>query len=244
MEREGEGRSAAETARKRADKMRRGQQAQPHSAHTTRRHPRKEGTQLQQPPTMQEEKGTTATASSLIPRTTRYGHSPAANTQCTRASEPSSIHHAATNYLPIPPSVGHGAQLNAVTRGASHPQERRLGLRTPSLLMATEEGKSRHTQLPACTTKEAFISTAMCTLCVWLCVPAETQGKEVKKRKQSTWRDAIKCAAEVRGRNNRNKIAQTHDCAAAQEAAIHTILIENKQQKTFPFILYKPHHTK
>ncbi|EKF30735.1 hypothetical protein MOQ_005447, partial [Trypanosoma cruzi marinkellei] len=39
--------------RERADDMRRGQQAQPHSSHTTRRHPRKEGTQRQQPPTMQ-----------------------------------------------------------------------------------------------------------------------------------------------------------------------------------------------
>ncbi|KAF5214818.1 hypothetical protein ECC02_012538 [Trypanosoma cruzi] len=42
--------------RERADNMRRRQQAQPHSSHTTRRHPRKEGTQRQQPPTMQEEK--------------------------------------------------------------------------------------------------------------------------------------------------------------------------------------------
>ncbi|KAF5218116.1 hypothetical protein ECC02_008983 [Trypanosoma cruzi] len=70
MEQEGEGRSAADTERKRADNMRRGQQAQPHSSHTTRRHPRNEGTQRQQPPTMQEEKTSTtiSPSSSLQPQ--------------------------------------------------------------------------------------------------------------------------------------------------------------------------------
>ncbi|RNC40262.1 hypothetical protein TcCL_NonESM10272 [Trypanosoma cruzi] len=56
----------------------------------------------------------------------------APTTPVTRASEPSSIHNAATKFPAIPPSMGHGAQLNAATRGAPHPQERRLGLRTPS----------------------------------------------------------------------------------------------------------------
>ncbi|KAF5219256.1 hypothetical protein ECC02_007765 [Trypanosoma cruzi] len=107
----------------------------------------------------------------------------APTTPATRASGPSSIHDAATKFPAIPPSMGHGAQLNAVTRGAPHPQKKRRGLRTRSslLLMATEEDNSRHTQLPACTTKEAFKSTAMRILCVWLCVPAETQSEEVKK---------------------------------------------------------------
>ncbi|KAF5224648.1 hypothetical protein ECC02_002288 [Trypanosoma cruzi] len=56
--------------RERADNMRRGQQAQPHSSHTTRRHPRNEGTQRQQPPTMQEEKTSTtiSPSSSLQPQ--------------------------------------------------------------------------------------------------------------------------------------------------------------------------------
>ncbi|EKF30886.1 hypothetical protein MOQ_005287, partial [Trypanosoma cruzi marinkellei] len=52
--------------RERADDMRRGQQAQPHSSHTTRRRPRKEGTQRQQPPTMQQEKTSTTIATQLI----------------------------------------------------------------------------------------------------------------------------------------------------------------------------------
>ncbi|ESS54939.1 hypothetical protein TCDM_13629 [Trypanosoma cruzi Dm28c] len=115
--------------------------------------------------------------------------------------------------------MGHGAQLNAVTRGAPHPQEKRRGLRTPSpslRLVATEEDNSRHTQLPAYTTKEAFKYTAMCILS--LC--AATQSKKVEKRKQSTWRDAKKCTAEVRGGNNKKKTAQTHDCTAVQAAAI------------------------
>ncbi|KAF5214643.1 hypothetical protein ECC02_012735 [Trypanosoma cruzi] len=57
---------------------------------------------------------------------------PAATTQRTRASKPSSIHDAAPKFPAIPPSMGHGAQLNAATHGAPHPQEKRLGLRTPS----------------------------------------------------------------------------------------------------------------
>ncbi|ESS56905.1 hypothetical protein TCDM_12460 [Trypanosoma cruzi Dm28c] len=72
-----------------------------------------------------------------------------------------------------------------VTRGASHPQERRLGLRTPSLFPsphATEEDNSRHTQLPACTAKEAF--KIHCNVHL-VCVPADTRGKEIEKREQS-----------------------------------------------------------
>ncbi|ESS58876.1 hypothetical protein TCDM_12352 [Trypanosoma cruzi Dm28c] len=92
--------------------------------------------------------------------------------------------------------------------------------------MATEEGNSRHTQLPACTTKGAFQSTAMRILCVWLCVPAETQSKKVEKREQSMWRDAQqKCTAETHDGSNNKKTAQTHDCTAAQAAAIHTRFI-------------------
>ncbi|RNC35958.1 hypothetical protein TcCL_Unassigned01105 [Trypanosoma cruzi] len=57
------------------------------------------------------------------------------------------IHPRGGNKFPaIPPSMEHGAQLNAVTRGASHPQENRLGVRSLSLLlMATEEDNNRHT---------------------------------------------------------------------------------------------------
>ncbi|RNC33456.1 hypothetical protein TcCL_Unassigned03845, partial [Trypanosoma cruzi] len=45
---------------------------------------------------------------------------------------------------------------------------------------ATEEDNSRHTQLPACTTKGAFISTAMCILCVCVC-PQKHKAKKQKR---------------------------------------------------------------
>ncbi|EKG00594.1 hypothetical protein TCSYLVIO_008452, partial [Trypanosoma cruzi] len=201
------------------------QQAQPHSPHTTRRHPRNEGTQRQQPPTMQEEKTSTIISPSSFPQPQENGQNPAATTQRIR-SRRTLIHPSRSTKLPaIPPSMGHGAQLRAVTRGASHPQENRLGVRS-LLLMTTEEDNSRHTQLPACTTKGAFISTAMCILCV----PAETKSKEVEKREQSMWRDAQKCTAGTHNGSSNKKTAQTHDCTAAQAAAIHTIFIENKKR--------------
>ncbi|RNC55202.1 hypothetical protein TcCL_ESM07346 [Trypanosoma cruzi] len=71
--------------RESADNMRRGQQAQPHSSHTTRRHPRKEGTQRQQPPTMQEEKTSTTISPSSFPQSQGSGQNPAATTQRTRS---------------------------------------------------------------------------------------------------------------------------------------------------------------
>ncbi|EKF26923.1 hypothetical protein MOQ_009369, partial [Trypanosoma cruzi marinkellei] len=165
MEQEGEGRSAADTARESRQHEERaagpaaqfthhetasttissqlisaapGKSPKPHSHHTTH---------TEQPPT----------------------------TPVTRRSEPSAIHDAAKKYPAIPPSTGHGAQLNVVTRGAPHPQEKTLGVRTPSsslLLMATEEDNSNHTQLPACTTKGAFKSTATCIFCVCVVVCA------------------------------------------------------------------------
>ncbi|RNC35227.1 hypothetical protein TcCL_Unassigned01909 [Trypanosoma cruzi] len=77
--------------------MRRGQQAQPHGSHTTRRHPRKEGTQRQQPPTMQEEKTSTTISSSSFPQPQGNGQNPRPPHNAHGASEPSSIHDAAQN---------------------------------------------------------------------------------------------------------------------------------------------------
>ncbi|EKF28328.1 hypothetical protein MOQ_007927, partial [Trypanosoma cruzi marinkellei] len=81
--------------RERADNMRRGQQAQPHSSHTTRRHPRKKGTQRQQPPTMQQEKTSTTISSQLISTANRKWPKPAATTQHTRSEH--------TPHQPQPP---------------------------------------------------------------------------------------------------------------------------------------------
>ncbi|ESS61191.1 hypothetical protein TCDM_11228 [Trypanosoma cruzi Dm28c] len=134
----------------------------------------------------------------------------------------------------------HGAQLSAVTRGASHPQENRLGVRSlPSSSWPRKKTtaatrncqhalQKKHSNPPQC---------ASC-VCVSLCVPAETQSKDAEKREQSMWRDAQKCTAGTHNGNNNKKTAQTHDYTAAQAAAIHTIFIENK--KTSPSSCVNP----
>ncbi|RNC33089.1 hypothetical protein TcCL_Unassigned04243 [Trypanosoma cruzi] len=196
MKQEEEGRGTADTARERADNMRKGQQAQPHSSHTTRRHPRNEGTQRQQPPTMQEEKTSTTISTQLISTANGKWPKPAATTQRTRsehpphqpheANKPSSIHNAAPKFPAIPPSMGHGAKLSAVTRGAPHPQERRLVLRTPSL--HSPHGHERRQQPPHATASMHYkrsiqIHCNVHLVVVWLCVPAETQSKKGKEKK-------------------------------------------------------------
>ncbi|ESS55662.1 hypothetical protein TCDM_12848 [Trypanosoma cruzi Dm28c] len=222
--------------------MRRGQQAQPHSSHTTKRHPRKEGKQRQQPHTMQEEKTSTTISPSSFPQPQGNGKSP---------RPPHNAHGASTHHTShtrrwtlIHPSRGKKNSSHPALNGMRRPTQRsHTRCSTPAgketraahslsslLLMATKKDNSRHTQLPACTAKGAFKSTAMCILCVWLCVPAATQSKQVEKRKQSMWRDAKKCTAETHGGNNKKKTAQTHDCTAVQAAAIHTIFIENKKR--------------
>ncbi|RNF14019.1 hypothetical protein TcG_07985 [Trypanosoma cruzi] len=71
-------------------------------------------------PPMGEEKRHIATVSSSVPRTTGYGHSPAANTthteqaftqRATRGSGSSSIHDVATKFPAVTPTLGFGAQL-------------------------------------------------------------------------------------------------------------------------------------
>ncbi|KAF5220080.1 hypothetical protein ECC02_006874 [Trypanosoma cruzi] len=99
----------------------------------------------------------------------------------TRATEPSSIHDAAKNFLPSRPQWD--TEPNSTQSHAPH-HTRRKGTRAAHslsslLLMATEEDNSRHTQLPACTTKGAFKSTATCTLC--LCACRNTKQRSRKK---------------------------------------------------------------
>ncbi|EKG00315.1 hypothetical protein TCSYLVIO_008749, partial [Trypanosoma cruzi] len=155
----------------------------------------------------------------------------APTTTATRASEPSSIHDAATKFQPSRPQWD--TEPNSTQSHAVHHTRRKIdaGWRSLSslLLMATEEDNSRHTQLPACTAKEAFKSTATCILCV----AAETQSKKVKR--------GSRVCGETHNGNNNKKTAQTHDCSAAQAAAIHTRFIENKKKSPST---YKPHQTK
>ncbi|KAF5217017.1 hypothetical protein ECC02_010169 [Trypanosoma cruzi] len=238
MEREGEGRSTADTARERRQHEERAagpvaQFTHHETASTQGRH-------------------TTPAAAyhaggedihhhlpQLIPAAPGRWPKPAATTQRTRASEPSSIHDAAQKFPAIPPSMGHGAQLSAVTRGASHPQENRLGVRAPSL--PPSHGHGRRQQPPHATASMHYKRSIQthCNVhlvCVWLCVPAETQSKEVEKREQSMWRDAQKCTAETHNGNNKEKTAQTHEWTAAQAVAIHTRFIENKKRPPSSYI--------
>ncbi|KAF5218339.1 hypothetical protein ECC02_008710 [Trypanosoma cruzi] len=121
---------------------------------------------------------------------------------------------------------------------ASHPQENRLGVRAPSLL-PFPHGHGRRQQPPHATANMHCKRSIQIHCNVHLvCVPAETQSKEVEKRKQSMWGDAKKCAAEVHGGSNKKKTAQTHDCTTVQAVAIHTSFIQNKKkQKKCPLHL-------
>ncbi|KAF5217999.1 hypothetical protein TcCL_Unassigned04681 [Trypanosoma cruzi] len=177
-ERERDG--AQRIQRESADNMRRGQQAQPHGSHTTRRHPRKEGTQRQQPPTMQEEKTCTTISPSSSLQSLGNGKNPQPPHNAHGASEPSSIHNAAQVFLPSRPQWD--TEPNSAQSHAVHHTHRKgdsgCALPLSLLLMATEEDNSHHTQLPACTAKGAFKSTAMCIFCVCVVVCACSNTKQ------------------------------------------------------------------
>ncbi|RNF03701.1 hypothetical protein TcG_11458, partial [Trypanosoma cruzi] len=177
MEREGRG--TADTARESADNMRRGQQAQPHSSHTTRRHPRKEGTQRQQPPTMQEKKTSTTISPSSFPQPREMAKPRGHHTTHTEQANPHPSITRQKNFLPSRHQWD--TEPNSAQSDAVHHTHRKIDSEcapSPLLLMATEEDNSRHTQLPACTAKGAFISTAMCILCVCVVVCACSNTKQ------------------------------------------------------------------
>ncbi|EKG03669.1 hypothetical protein TCSYLVIO_005282 [Trypanosoma cruzi] len=158
--------------RERADNMRRGQQAQPHSSHTTKRHPRKEGTQRQQPPTMQKEQ-TSTTISQLI--STANGKWP-----------PHNAHGASTQ---------HTSHTRCITPAGKE-------TRAAHSLPLTPHGHGRRQQPPHATASMHCKRTIQIHCNVHLvCVPAETQSKEAEKRWQSMWRDAQnvqqRCVAEA-----------------------------------------------
>ncbi|ESS63437.1 hypothetical protein TCDM_08737 [Trypanosoma cruzi Dm28c] len=136
--------------------MKRGQQAQPHSSHTTRRHPRKEGTQRQQPHTMQQEQTSTTISSQLIST---------ANGKWQK---------------PRPPHNAHGASTHhADTRGAPHPQERDSSCALP-LLLPSPHSHERRQQPPHATASIHYKRSIQIHCNVHLvCVPAETQSKDV-----------------------------------------------------------------
>ncbi|ESS55608.1 hypothetical protein TCDM_12906 [Trypanosoma cruzi Dm28c] len=99
------------------------------------------------------------------------------------------IHHDAAKKFPaIPPSMGHGAQLNAVTRGAPHPQKKRLGLRTPSLPFSSWPRKKTTAATRNCqhALQKKHSNPLQCASCVYVVVCACRNTKQRKlKREQS-----------------------------------------------------------
>ncbi|KAF5215198.1 hypothetical protein ECC02_012124 [Trypanosoma cruzi] len=192
MEREGEGRSTADTARERRQHEERAagpaaqfthhETASTQGGHTTPAAPHHAGGEDIHHHLPQ-----------LIPAAP--GKWPKPRAHHTTHTEQANPHPSMTrhkNFLPSRPQWD--TEPNSAQSHAVHHTHRKIdsgcALPLSLLLMATEEDNSRHTQLPACTTKGAFKPTAMCILCVWLCVPAATQSKEIEKREQSMWRDA------------------------------------------------------
>ncbi|RNF13846.1 hypothetical protein TcG_08209 [Trypanosoma cruzi] len=112
------------------------------------------------------------------------------------------------------------------------------------LFTATEEDNSRHTQLPACTTKEASKSTAMCILCACVAVCACRNTNQNIRKKGAEY-------AEGRAKNAQRRC--TAETTTTRPLKLMTALQPKQWQprqnlfetkQTLPFILYKLHHTK
>ncbi|ESS60511.1 hypothetical protein TCDM_11959 [Trypanosoma cruzi Dm28c] len=146
------------------------------------------------------------------------------------------------------PHNAHGASTHHTShtrRSTPAGKETRAARSLSLLLMAMEEDNSRHTQLPACTTKGAFISTAMCILCVCGCVCLQKHKAKTQKRGSrvcgGTHKIKLKCTAGTHNGNNK-KTAQTHDIALRLKQRQFTQYL--LKTKNVPFVLCKPHHTK
>ncbi|EKG03745.1 hypothetical protein TCSYLVIO_005203 [Trypanosoma cruzi] len=220
MEREGAGRSTADTARERRQHEEKA--AGPAAQSTHHETASTQGRHTTPAATHHAGEDIHHHLPQLIPAAPHSAHG---------ADEPSSIHHAAQNFLPSRHQWD--TEPNSAQPHAVHHTHRKLdSVCAPSpLLMATEKDNSRHTQLPACTTKGAFISTAMCILCVCVIVCACSNTKQRRGKEGAEYVERrTKCTAGTHNGNNNKKTAQTHDCTAAQAAAIHTIFIANKKR--------------
>ncbi|KAF5214819.1 hypothetical protein ECC02_012539 [Trypanosoma cruzi] len=114
----------------------------------------------------------------------------------------------------------------------------------PSLLLiAMEEDNSRHTQLPACTAKEAFKSIAMCILCVCACRNTKQRSRKDSRVCGETQKNVQRrCMAEA---TRRRPLKLTTALQSRQWQFTQDLFkTKNKKKTTFPFILHKPHHTK
>ncbi|EKF29607.1 hypothetical protein MOQ_006595 [Trypanosoma cruzi marinkellei] len=214
--------------RKRADNMRREQQAQPHSSHTTRRHPRKEGTQRQQPPTMQEETAPTTISSQLIPAAN--GKWPKARGHHTTHTEQANPHPSMTrhhNFLPSHPQWD--TEPNSTQSHAVHHTRRKresgcaLPLSSPS---PHDHGKTnrRHTQLPACTTKGASKSTACGCVCLHI-----RRNKKMEQMKEWDVNKHVNAQQWRRGNGERRKLAMLVTAPQPQQRKAASYLPNNNK---------------
>ncbi|KAF5224649.1 hypothetical protein ECC02_002289 [Trypanosoma cruzi] len=193
MEQEGEGRSAADTARESRQHEERaaGPAAQfthHETASTQRRHTTPAATHHAGGEDIHHH------LPQLIATAPGKWQKPAATTQRTRNEHPPHQPHAQANPHPsmtrhqnfLPSRPQWDTEPNSAQSHAVHHTRRKrdAGCALPPLplLMATEEDNSRHTQLPACTTKGAFKSTAMCILCVCGCVCQQKHKAKKWKR--------------------------------------------------------------
>ncbi|ESS61555.1 hypothetical protein TCDM_10847 [Trypanosoma cruzi Dm28c] len=98
-------------------------------------------------------------------------------------------------------------------------------------LPLTPHGHGRRQQPPHAAAslhhKRSIQNPLQCASCVCACRNTEQRSKN---RSRVCGETHEKCTAEMHGGNNKKKNAQTHDCTAAQAAAIHTIFIENKKK--------------
>ncbi|EKG00307.1 hypothetical protein TCSYLVIO_008759 [Trypanosoma cruzi] len=224
--------------------MRRGQQAQPHSPHTTRRHPREEGTQRQQPPTMQEEKTSTTISPSSFTQPQGNGKNPRPPHNAHGAGGPSSIHHAAPRFPAIPPSMKHEVQLSAVTHGASHPQENRLGVRSLSPSPHGHGGRQQPPHATASMHYKRCIQIHCNVHLVYVCGCVCLQQHKAKTQKRGS-----RVCGGTHKNVQRGRITET---TTRRPLKLMTALQPKQRQftqyllktKNVPFVLCKPHHTK
>ncbi|KAF5218693.1 hypothetical protein ECC02_008398 [Trypanosoma cruzi] len=238
MEQEGEGRSAADTARESRQHEERaaGPAAQfthHETASTQRRHTTPAATHHAGGEDIHHH------LPQLIATAPGKWQKPAATTQRTRSEHPPHQPHAQANSHPsmtrqknfLPSRPPWDTEPNSTQPHAVHHTRRKRDSGCALPLLPSPHGHGRRQQPPHTTAsmhckRSIQIHCNVHLVCVWLCVPAETQSKEVEKREQSMWRDAQqKCTAETHNGNNNKKTAQTHDCTAAQAAAIHTRFI-------------------
>ncbi|RNC52598.1 hypothetical protein TcCL_ESM10148 [Trypanosoma cruzi] len=243
--------------RERADNMRKGQQAQQHSSHTTRRHPRKKGTQRQQPPTMQEEKISTTISSQLIPTANGKWQKPTATTQRTRSKHPPHQPHAPVDSHPSmtrqqnfqPSRLQWDTEPNS-TQSHAVLHTRRKGDSDCALPLPPPFSSWPRRKTTAATRncqhalQKKHSNPLQCASCV--CVSAETQSKEVGKKRAEyvERRKKMYSGGAWRKQQEEDRSNSRLHCSPGSGNS-HKICLKQKTKKTtFPFILYKPHHTK